>query len=239
MDHGIVIEYRMPDGRIVRGTQVEGVEKILVLLYADDLVLICEDGEALAEIMRRIEESTQKWGLTINVKKTKRMVNKANVSPNEVDIEMRGERVERVEEFVYLGSLITNTGTVHKEIERRLQLGQYRFNELKKPIFDQETISRETKVNIYEAIVLPTILYGSETWTCTDKEYNRLNTVNNKMLRQIVGKKRDEIHNLELHKVTNTDPIDLYVKRQRLRWARHVRSMFGNLVGGKSVKVDH
>ena len=44
MDHGIVIEYRMPDGRIVRGTQVEGVEKILVLLYADDLVLICEDG---------------------------------------------------------------------------------------------------------------------------------------------------------------------------------------------------
>ena len=66
------------------------------------------------------------------------------------------------------------------------------------------------------------------------------------MLRQIVGKKRDEIHNLELHKVTNTDPIDRYVIRQRLRWAGHVRRMpdcripkkvmFGNLVGGKKCK---
>ena len=151
--------------------------------------------------------------------------------------------MERVNEFVYLGSLIKDNASIEKEIERRLQLGQYRFNELKKPIFDQKDISTQTKANIYKAIVLPTILYGAETWTCTDKEYARINAVNNKMLRYLVGMARDEISNDQLYKITGTDPIDMIMRRYRLRWAGHVRRMpdcrvpkkvmFGNLVGGK------
>ena len=76
-----------------------------------------------------------------------------------------------------------------------------------------------------------------------DKEYARLNAVNNKMLRYLVGRARDEISNEELHKITGTDPIYMIVRRYRLRWAGNVRRMpdyhipkkvmFGNLVGGK------
>ena len=238
----------MPDGRKVRGTQVKGKEKLLVLLYADDLVLMCENGETLNEIMMRIEKCTQEWvgRLTINVKKTKRMTNITNVTQDDVNIEIRGEIVEPVNEFIYLGSLIKDTGSIEKEIERRLRLGQYRFNELKKPIFDQADINISTKTNIYKAIVLPTILYGAETWTCNDKDYARLNAVNNKMLRYLVGRRRDDISNEQLYKMTNTDPIDITIKRYRLRWTGHIRRMpdcripkkvmFGRLVGGKRQK---
>ena len=88
---GIEIAYEMPDGRKVRGTKVQGREKILVLLYADDLVLICENWETLDMAMTRIEEYTQQWGLTVNVRKTKRMVNKETKIEQEVDIMIRGE----------------------------------------------------------------------------------------------------------------------------------------------------
>ena len=53
---------------------VEGTEKIIALLYADDLVIICENEQALSEIMMRLEEVTQAWGLTISVKKTKQLI---------------------------------------------------------------------------------------------------------------------------------------------------------------------
>ena len=215
----------MPDGRKVRGTKVQGREKILVLLYADDLVLICENGETLDMAMTRIEEYTQQWGLTVNVRKTKRMVNKETKIEQEVDIMIRGETVERVSEFVYLGSLIKDTGHSVEEVNRRLHLAQYRFHELKKPIFDQRNISIGTKVSIYKSTVLSTLLYGAETWTCSDRDYSRINAVNNKMLRYIIGKKRDEISNLELFKVTNTVPIENTVRNYRLRWAGHVRRM--------------
>jgi hypothetical protein len=36
------IEFRMSDGRRARGALCEGVERVMELLYADDLVIICE-----------------------------------------------------------------------------------------------------------------------------------------------------------------------------------------------------
>ena len=41
------------------------------------------------------------------------MVNKTDVTPNEVSIEMKGECVERVQEIVYLGRLMTNTVSIY------------------------------------------------------------------------------------------------------------------------------
>ena len=69
--YGIEIQYTMPDGRRHLNTLNEGVEYILELLYADDLVLICNSQEALNEILQRFEKYNQEAGLTISVVKTK------------------------------------------------------------------------------------------------------------------------------------------------------------------------
>ena len=100
----------------------------------------------------------------------------------------------------------------------------------------------ETKMSIYRATVLATVLYGSESWTCTENDYRILNAFNTRRLRAIVGLRRDQISNSELFKLTNMVSLEKYVKRNRLRWAGHVRRMpderlpkkmlFGKLVGG-------
>ena len=43
---------------------------ILALLYADDLVAMCETASDLATFVRTFEKVTQEYGLTMNVKKT-------------------------------------------------------------------------------------------------------------------------------------------------------------------------
>jgi len=55
---GIRIEYRMPDGRRVCGDLVEGSERVLTLLYADDLALIADNAESLRRVVSIFERIT-------------------------------------------------------------------------------------------------------------------------------------------------------------------------------------
>jgi hypothetical protein len=54
-------------------------------------------------------------------------------------------------------------------------------------------LSRNIKIRIYEAIVLPVVLYACETWSLTLKEEHRLRVFENRVLRRIFGPKRDEV----------------------------------------------
>ena len=81
------------------------------------------------------------------------------------------------------------------------------------------------KVNTYKTIILPVVLYGSETWSPTLREEHRLRVFENEVLRKIFGAKRDEItgywrnlHNAELHALYSSPNIIRNFKSRRLRW---------------------
>ena len=148
----------MPDGRKVRGDLVESTERVLVLLYADDLALIADNPESLKRVLMIFEKITQECGLTINVGKTKQLItrmdpNEPNDRQPDVDLTIRGEKVERVSDFVYLGSLISETGGSTKDMVRRISQAAYRFNKLES-VWKQNAISLKTKVYIYRTTVM-------------------------------------------------------------------------------------
>ena len=246
--YGIEIKYTMPDGRRHLNTLNEGVEYILYLLYADDLVLICNSQQALNEILQRFENYTREAGLTISVSKTKQLVTETNEpSTHEPLIIERGDEeleVEKVKSLINLGTLVNESSTSSKERERRINLGLYKFQQLRKPLWNQSSISLETKLSIYKATILPTVLYGSEAWTCSDSDYAKLNAFHTKKMRSILGLKRDQIHNKELYQRTKSFPLEDLVRRNRLRWAGHLRRfdenrlpkkvLFGSLNMGKA-----
>ena len=193
------------------------------------------------------KEATQEWDFTISVKKTKVLVARYGEHlESTMQLDIRNEVVENVDEFVYLGSLLTEDGTSSKDINRRVNNGYFKFSELRKSVWNQPCISLKTKVKIYKAVVLSAVLYGAETWTCRKEDYNKLNVFNTKLLRTLLGRKRDEISNKDLYKLTGTCPLEMVVRRNRLRWAGHVRRMnndrlskkilFGKVVGGKQEK---
>jgi hypothetical protein len=76
------------------------------------------------------------------------------------------------------------------------------------------------------------VLYGCETWSLTLREEHRLRVFENKVLRRIFGRKRDEVTG-ELRKLHNEELRDLYsspsiiriIKARRMRWAGHVARM--------------
>jgi hypothetical protein len=53
-------------------------------------------------------------------------------------------------------------------------------------------LSKNVKIKIYKAIILPVVLYGCETWFLTLR-LERLRVFGNGVLRRIFGSKKDEI----------------------------------------------
>ena len=152
--------------------------------YADDACLIAECLVRIMELMEALANEGGKFGLKINMKKTKIMP----ITRRDVDwpsIKMQQEEIEIVKEFIYLGSEVKAKGGSDTEIKRRIALAGNTFNRLQK-FFKRHDIKMKTKLRIFNACVIPVLTYGSESWEVTKTMQNRLNSAENKWLRRLM-----------------------------------------------------
>ena len=70
-----------------------------------------------------------------------------------------GETMERVKDFIVLGSKITADGDHSHEIKRYLLLGRKVMTNLDS-IFKSREITLPTKVRLVKAMVFPVVMYG-------------------------------------------------------------------------------
>ena len=89
------------------------------LRYADDTTLMAESAEELKSRLMKVKEESEKFGLKLSIQKTKIMASIPIISW-QIDAEI----VERVREFIFLGSKITTDGDCSHEIKRCLLLGR-------------------------------------------------------------------------------------------------------------------
>ena len=80
-----------------------------------------------------------------------------------------GETMERVKDFILLGSKIIVDGDCSHEIKRRLLLGRKAMTNLDH-VLKSRDITLPTKVCIVEAMVFPVVIYGCESWTIKKAE---------------------------------------------------------------------
>ena len=83
-----------------------------------------------------------------------------------------------------------------------------------------------TKVNVYCAVVLPTLLYGCEAWTPYRRHIRRLDQFHMRCLRRIANIKwQDMIPNTEVLQRCAQNGIEYHIKRAQLRWSGHLVRM--------------
>ncbi|VEN53472.1 unnamed protein product, partial [Callosobruchus maculatus] len=78
--------------------------------------------------------------------------------------EIKSGRCEVVQNYVYLGSLIDNSGSCENEIRRRIQQARVAMTKLTK-IWRDHNITKATNMSLVQSLVLSIFLYASETWT--------------------------------------------------------------------------
>jgi hypothetical protein len=97
-----------------------------------------------------------------------------------------------VAKFKYLGKNLTDLNCIYDEIKARLNSGNACYHSVQSHL-SSRLLSRNVKVKIYKTIILPVVLHGCETWSLTVWEEHRLRVFENRILRRIIGPKRDEV----------------------------------------------
>ena len=85
------------------------------LRYAYDTTLIAEREEELKSLLRKVKEESEKAGLNLNIQKAKTMASSLITS-----WQIKGEKVEAVTDFIFMGSKITVDGDCSHEIRKTL-----------------------------------------------------------------------------------------------------------------------
>ena len=87
------------------------------LRYAEDTILMIKSEEELKRLLMTVKKESEKFGLKLNIHKTKIMAS-GPITSWQID----GETMETVTDFIFLGSKITADGDCSHEIKRHLLL---------------------------------------------------------------------------------------------------------------------
>ena len=149
------------------GIKISG-RNINNLRYADDITLMVESEYKLKSLLMKVKEESEKFGLKLNIQKTKIMAS-GPLTSQQID----GETVKTVTKFIFLGSNITADGDHSHEIERCLLLGIKVMTNLDS-LLKSRDITLPTKACLVKAIVFPVVTYVCENWTIKKAECGRI-----------------------------------------------------------------
>ena len=129
--------------------------------------LMTESEEELKDLLMKVKAESKKAGLKLNIQKTKIMPF-CPITSRQID----GEKVETVEDYIFLGSRITADGNCSHEIKRCLFLGRKAMTSLDSMLKNRD-ITWLTKVSTAKAMLFLVIMYRCESWTIKKGEHQR------------------------------------------------------------------
>ena len=121
--------------------------------------------QELKSLFMKVKEESEKAGLKLDIQKTNIIVSSPIFS-----LQIEGEKVEAVKNFIFLGSKISADGDCSHEIKKHLCLGRKLMTNLDS-ILKSRDISLLTKVHLVKAMVFPVVMYGRESRTIKKAEH--------------------------------------------------------------------
>jgi len=228
---GIDMRYRLDGGlfnqaRLKAHTKTS-MQRITELQYADDNATPASSPEDLQLLADIFSSAYQRFGMEVNTDKTKVLIQPAPGYPlQEVDVVLGGRSLESVSSFPYLGSLLSRSATCSEDVNNRIRAAHHAYGKLSKRVFNDHNLTTKTKIMVYRSVVVPTLLYASETWTLYRDDVRRLERFHQAKLRSILRVSwQDRVTNCEVLSRASLTSIEAIILKNRLRWIGHVSRM--------------
>ena len=161
--------------------------------------------------------------MTIRLKKTNILGQEVSSTPS---IFIGDYTLKVVEDFSYLGSIISSNLSLDTEMNKRIGLSAAVLALLRKRIWDNTMLTISNKMKVYQACVLSTLLYSSKTWTLYSCQERRLNTFHLRCLRRNLGITwQDYVPNKDVVAQAGLPSMFALLNQRRLGWLGHVSRM--------------
>ena len=206
---------------------------LLELIFADDTCLCAEKEVHLQEAVHIFSEVCLWFGLKVSVEKTEIMVQKMKNAcfVRNPRIFIGDNQLKTCEEFKYLGSLISNTARIDKEVQSRIQKAKAAFSKLYQRVWSRCTLSLKTKVSVYRTMIIPILTQDCETLHFSYHHFKKMEGCQYRFLRTICNKRwEDFIHYTELFDILKASKItvpllEILIRKKRLSFWNRIMSM--------------
>ena len=136
-----------------------------LLVFADDQALLSESRKGLQKGLNELEKYCGKWGLNVNTAKTQIMVfRKGGKLATDDKWTYRGQPIEIVSSFKYLGCKISTSGSFTEATSDLISSARRGLFSLKCFLSKNKEILPSTQIKLYESLITPILFYGSEVW---------------------------------------------------------------------------
>ena len=193
-------------------------------LFPDDCALIAHKP---GDLQASFSDVPKQFGLSISLGKTEVLFQRApnSVAPQPA-ISIDDVELKVVDSFKYLGSMISVDGSLDKEIASRISKASQALGRPRNRLLNHHNVTLDTKLKVYRAVVLSSLLYGCDTWTVYRRHLKQLERFHQRALRSILGIRwQDRVTNTEVFERTNCISIEAMLLKSCFRWTGHVIRM--------------
>ncbi|KAL1446553.1 hypothetical protein WDU94_013947 [Cyamophila willieti] len=151
--------------RGAEGVNIDNATDILVLFYADDMVILGSSQIDLQKKLNLLKTYCETYGLTVNIPKTKIVIFRkaGNISKKYV-LYYDGEKLDIVNSFTYLGVTFSSSGLFPVAAKEACVKGKIATAKINEIVRNSKVANLETWKKLFEAVVSATTLYGCEVW---------------------------------------------------------------------------
>ena len=148
-----------------RGISLASAVGIFLLMYADDIALIADTSVELQRKLKALESFCQKWGMEVNLAKTKIIVfrNGGKLSSKEKFL-YSGKTIDIVTHYKYLGIVFNSRLTWGHAIKELAGKANKAVSMIRHAMWKLGVFEHKAFFKIFDSLVVPILCYGSEVW---------------------------------------------------------------------------
>lgn len=206
------------------GVNIDGINSLLLLLYADDLVILSDSQADLQRKLNVLQQYSDENNLTVNVTKTKIVIfSRGGYSRNRnVNFYYANENIEIVNKFAYLGVTFSSSSLYLEMAKTAVTKAKQALGAIFDLMVKSKMQSWDARIKVYQSVIISSLAYSVGIWGLRYTEIlERIQVSFFKQLLSLAKTTPDYIVRLE----TNTTKLSHIVLKSALSWLQNLQTM--------------
>lgn len=209
----------------LEGLDINGIEDLLMLIYADDIVILAKNPVDVQKKLKTLEDYAVKKKLVVNIEKTKILIFHKGKRKHTPPFTFKNKIIETVNKFTYLGISFSSSGKFLEATKHQITKANMAVGSVRNILTRSKSDSWNTKMELFDSIVKSSLCYGAQVWSLQYTE--KLESVQIKFLKQILNCPMSTPNHM-LRLETGRRKLSVSIWKNTLMWLINLESMPDN-----------